>query len=150
MRRKEIRVINMQLEHFYGPGAGSTNFITNMMDKLKNHYPQIDLTSGEQHRDFIYIDDVVNAYLIVIAKQEQFTEHYSSFQVSSNECLTIMELLVMMKTITGSRSILNFGAIPYRENELMNSFSDNSQLALLGWSPQVKISEGLLKTYTLN
>jgi nucleoside-diphosphate-sugar epimerase len=66
LRKNEIKVMNIQLEHFYGPGASTSNFITLMINKLKNNEPEIDLTLGEQKRNFVYIDDVVNAYLTLI------------------------------------------------------------------------------------
>lgn len=146
LRKKEIKVINMQLEHFYGPGASSTNFLTFMINKLKNNEPQIDLTLGEQQRDFIYIEDVVNAYLTVIEKENLIAEHYSSYQACTNQLISIKDLMNLMKSLTNSNSMLNFGAIPYRENELMLSETDNSDLIKLGWKPQYSIKEGLLKT----
>ena len=33
MRKNTIKVINMQLEHFYGPGCSKSNFITSMIDR---------------------------------------------------------------------------------------------------------------------
>jgi len=146
LRKKEIKVINMQLEHFYGPGASSTNFLTFMINKLKNNEPQIDFTLGEQQRDFIYIEDVVNAYLTVIEKENLIAEHYSSYQACTNQLISIKDLMNLMKSLTNSNSMLNFGAIPYRENELMLSETDNSDLIKLGWKPQYSIKEGLLKT----
>lgn len=146
LRKHEIKVINMQLEHFYGPGASPTNFITAMISKLKNNEPQIDLTLGEQQRDFVYIDDVINAYLAVIEKQDLITTPYSSFQVCTNQLVSIKELMSTMKELTKSNSFLNFGAVPYRENELMHSETDNSALLKLGWNPQFTIKEGLKKT----
>ena len=136
----------MQLEHFYGPGTSPTNFLSYMIGKLKNNEPQIDLTLGEQQRDFIYIDDVVNAYLTVIAKQDQLADHYSSFQVCTNQLISIKDLMNLMKSLTNSNSVLNFGAVPYRENELMHSETDNTALINLGWKPQYTIQEGLQKT----
>lgn len=146
LRENEIKVINMQLEHFYGPGASPTNFLTFMIKKLKNDEPQIDLTLGEQQRDFIYIDDVVTAYLTVIAKQVQLTESYSSFQVCTNQLISIKELMNLLKKLTNSKSKLNFGAMPYRENELMHSETNNAELLNIGWKPQYNIKEGLQKT----
>ncbi len=146
LRKSEIKVINMQLEHFYGPGTSPTNFLSYMIGKLKNNEPQIDLTLGEQQRDFIYIDDVVNAYLTVIAKQDQLADHYSSFQVCTNQLISIKDLMNLMKSLTNSNSVLNFGAVPYRENELMHSETDNTALINLGWKPQYTIQEGLQKT----
>lgn len=146
LRKNEIKVINMQLEHFYGPGASPTNFLTFMINKLKNNDRQIDLTLGEQQRDFIYIDDVVNAYLTVIAKQDTFTEPFTTFQVCTNQLISIKELMITLKDLTNSNSNLNFGAVPYRENELMHSDTDNAALLNLGWKPKYSIKEGFQKT----
>ena len=146
LRKNEINVINMQLEHFYGPGTSPTNFLSYMIDKLKNNEPHIDLTFGEQQRDFIYIDDVVNAYLTVIQKHDQFADSYSSFQICTNQLISIKELMNTLKKLTNSNSVLNFGAVPYRENELMLSETDNSDLVKLGWKPRYTIKEGLQQT----
>ena len=81
MRRHEIKTINMQLEHFYGPGAGDANFISAMINRLIHNDPRIDLTLGEQKRDFIYIDDVVDAYLEVLKAEYKIQDAYSTFQV---------------------------------------------------------------------
>lgn len=144
LRRNEINLVNMQLEHFYGPNAPETNFIIVMMKRLQQNEPFIDLTAGEQLRDFIYIDDVITAYKKVLSKLP-LPDAYSQFQVSTQELISIKELMQTLKEITQSKSILNFGAIPYRENELMRSDTDNSALIRLGWKPQYTILNGLKK-----
>jgi nucleoside-diphosphate-sugar epimerase len=148
-RRNEIKVINMQLEHFYGPGCSSANFITSMIERLKRNEPSIDLTLGEQQRAFVYISDVVAAYNTVIQKARQLPDSYTSFQVTTKQIISIRELMIYLKEVTGSSTILNFGVIPYRENELMHSETDNAALSILGWEPAFSISEGL-KVIALN
>ena len=143
LRKNEIKVINIQLEHFYGNGASSTNFITAMIHKLKNNEAQIDLTLGEQQRDFVYIDDVVSAYEILLKNNPGIKDTYSEFRVSTGQLTSIKNLMIYLKEITGSSTVLNFGAIPYRDNELMLSESDNSALIQLGWRPKYSIEEGL-------
>ena len=135
----------MQLEHIYGLRASPTNFITLMINKLKNNEPQIDLTLGEQQRNFIYIDDVVSAYITVVEKQNHIIAPYSTFQVCTNQIISIKELMTTMKDLTNSKSYLNFGAIPYRKNELMQSETNNIDLINLGWKPQYSIQAGLKK-----
>ncbi|MBN1185178.1 MAG: NAD(P)-dependent oxidoreductase [Bacteroidales bacterium] len=145
-RSREIKVVNMKLEHFYGPGASNANFITSMIERLKRNEPSIDLTPGEQLRDFVYIDDVVSAFKLVLGKAHDLLEQFTEFQVTTQKPITIKQLLQILKEITKSTSILKFGAIPYRKNELMHSESDNSSLKALGWEPEYTIIEGLLKT----
>jgi nucleoside-diphosphate-sugar epimerase len=144
-RRNEIKTINMQLEHFYGPGCNNSNFVTAMIERLKNNDPIIDLTAGEQQRDFIYYEDIIDAFEIVINKNNEIKTN-STFQVGSGEHISIKALMLFLKEHIGSTSILNFGAMPYRENELMKSETDIEPLKNLGWKPKYAIKEGLLKT----
>ena len=144
-RRNEIKTINMQLEHFYGEGCSNSNFVTAMIDRLKNNDPVIDLTAGEQQRDFIYYEDVVNAFETIIKKNDEISTD-SNFQAGSGEHISIKELMLFLKKEIGSSSVFNFGAIPYRENELMKSETNLEPLRNLGWKPKYGIKEGLLKT----
>jgi len=145
-RSGEINAINMQLEHFYGEGCSSTNFITAMGEKLKSNEPQIDLTAGEQLRDFIHYSDVVDAYELIINKLDKIEGKYNNYEVSNGELITIKDLMCMLKAITKSTTTLNFGAVPYRENELMKSKTNNEKLRALGWIPKTSINDGLKLT----
>lgn len=146
MRRHQIKVINLQLEHFYGPGCSNTNFVTAMIEKMSRNEPGIDLTKGEQLRDFVFVEDVISAYMLILDKVGEIKEPYASFQVGTDKLVTVKEVLITIKALTNSTSVLNFGAIPYRENELMKSEVDNSGLKSLGWSPKYSITEGLALT----
>jgi len=145
-RKNEIKVINMQLEHFYGPGCSPTNFIAAMIERLKKDEKSIDLTSGEQKRDFIYYEDIIDAFELLINKSDKIEERYKQFEVGTGELHSIKEVLVKLKKLSGSSSVLNFGAIPFRTNELMVSSTDISELSKLGWKPKYSIDKGLLKT----
>jgi nucleoside-diphosphate-sugar epimerase len=144
-RRNEIQGINMQLEHFYGKGCSSSNFISLMIDRLKRNEP-IDLTAGEQLRDFIYYEDILDAYELVMRRAGQISARFANYQVGSGEHISIKDLMLRLKKMTGSASELNFGAVPYRENELMVSETDMEPLRQLGWKPKHDIMEGLKKT----
>ncbi|GHT33595.1 paratose synthase [Bacteroidia bacterium] len=144
-RRNEIQTINMQLEHFYGPGCSNSNFVTAMIERLKNNDPVIDLTAGAQLRDFVYYEDIIDAYATVLSNRDTIKTN-STFQVGSGEHISIKELLLFLKEKIGSTSILNFGAIPYRENDLMISETDIEPLISIDWKPKHTIKEGLIKT----
>jgi nucleoside-diphosphate-sugar epimerase len=63
---KKITFWNLRLEHFYGAGDDPTKFTAQIIDSCLSNEPEIQLTLGEQRRDFIYIDDVVAAYLLLL------------------------------------------------------------------------------------
>jgi CDP-paratose synthetase len=148
LRRDEIKIINMKLEHFYGPGCSNANFIISMIEALKRNESTIDLTAGDQKRDFVYIDDVVSAYITVINNTYKIKEQYFEFQVATGRLISIRDLMIYLKEITGSSSDLNFGALSYRQNEIMCSDSDNKSLVDLGWRHKYSLEEGLKITST--
>ncbi|HEY5535101.1 MAG TPA: NAD(P)-dependent oxidoreductase [Ignavibacteria bacterium] len=147
-RSKEIKSINIQLEHFYGLGCSNSNFITSMIEKLMNNEPVIDLTKGEQKRNFNYYEDILDAYELIFNSKDILQNNFNHIEVGSGELITIKELMILLKDLTGSSSILNFGAIPYREHELMESKLDNKSILRLGWVPKVSIKEGIIKIIT--
>lgn len=150
--QKEIKIVNLQLEHFYGPGAGVSNFISLMINRLVNNELEIQLTKGDQLRDFVYIDDVIEAFYTVINRVPFFESQCSSLQVCTGQHISIKELMLLLKKHTKSTSKLKFGVLPYRENEMMKSRSDNSKLIKYGWQPKHTIEQGIIKTIeaTLN
>lgn len=144
--KNNLVCINIELEHFYGPGDDKTKFVSYIAGLLMNNADKIDLTPGEQKRDFVYIEDVVQAFLKIIARSEELNKGFYEFQVCSGREISIKDLVLMMKNIIGnSKTLLNFGAVPYRENEVMVSFADASEVRKLGWSAKYTLEDGLKK-----
>ena len=52
--QKKIHFINMRLEHFYGPGDNSSKFTSYILKSCIENIPKLELTLGEQKRDFIF------------------------------------------------------------------------------------------------
>jgi CDP-paratose synthetase len=136
--------VNIRLEHVFGPGDGQLKFTSSIIRKLLDDVPEIKLTSGEQLRDFIYIDDVVRAYLKIISSvgvMKKFGVRY--FEVGTGAAHSVKDFVITAHRIIGSKSNLLFGALPYRENEIMFSKANLDTLADLGWGSSVKLEEGL-------
>ena len=139
--------INVALEHFYGPSDDSSKFVTYIIHSLLSNIEFIKLTEGRQKRDFIYIDDVVSAFMTIIKKIPTFTHRYRRFEVGSSETVEIRKFVQLAKEVCGNnKTNLNFGAIPYRKNEVMSSDVNISELRLLGWQPKVSLLDGLKNT----
>ncbi len=143
---KKIKCVNVVLEHFYGPGDNDTKFVTFILKKLIYNEQEIDLTEGIQKRDFIYIEDVVDAFKIIV-DGVNIGEGFEDFFVCTKNTITIRSFVESMKHIFGnSDTKLNFGKIAYRENEVMDVDMDNSKLISMGWKPKYDIINGLIKT----
>lgn len=143
VHKSEMKFIDIALEHFYGPNDDHGKFTTYVVTScLKNH--DLNLTSGLQERDFIYIDDVVSAYSTLIENID--TLHHSEvIPIGYGSAPTIKQFVETVHKITLSSSVLNFGVIPIRENELMYSCADTIRLEKLGWQPEYSLEEGITK-----
>ena len=150
----EMKVINVILEHVYGPFDSSTKFVESLIQNIGvKQVSEIALTHGHQKRDFIYLDDVVNAYIKII--QHGTTEKFPTkiFELGTGDSVEVRKFVELLKEISSSKTTLSFGDIPYRSDEIMDSKADISALQQLGWSSEVKIKSGIekiLKAYKLN
>ena len=139
-------VINMKLFHVFGPDDSPGKFVPFIIAALKNNQTTIDLSPGEQKKDFIFVKDVVNAYKVIIDHADKFEEGISEYEVGMGTSVTIKYFVSMVKEIANSTTKLQFGALPYRENEIMDAYAANSKLLLLGWKPKYSLIEGLIQT----
>ncbi len=150
---KKIKIINICLEHMYGPYDSSSKFVENMIQSIVvKPQKEVNLTYGQQKRDFIYVDDVTKAYqlLLDISQNEKF--HYRTYNLGTGTVTSIRNFVELIKERSSSHTQLNFGELPYREDEIMNSVADNLELKNLGWTPKVNVEEGIkriLKEYEL-
>lgn len=141
--QKKIRFLNLKLEHFYGPGDDQSKFTTHVINSCLANLPELKLTLGEQQRDFIYIEDVVAAYLLLLDHRESFEESFVEFEVGSGAAITIRQFVETIHRLAASTTRLDFGALPYRAGEAMFSQADTSALQALGWHCRYNIETGL-------
>ena len=143
----EMPCINVSLEHFFGPLDDRSKFCTKMITDLLTGVPTIDLTPGLQKRDFIYIDDVVDAFMKIICYGLQIPNGFYNFEVGTGKNLTIRSFIELLVNLTGNtKSRLNFGALDYRTNEIMEYHVNLKPIQSLGWYPRYSLVDGLRET----
>lgn len=142
------KVVNMKVFHMFGENDAPGKFIPFIVEKIKSNQSNLDLTPGLQTRDFIYVEDVVTAFEYVINSFENLSQ-YQEFEVGTGKSYTIKELAIAIKEITNSSTILNFGGVPYRDGEIMESEVENFGLKDIGWRPKYSLNESL-KSYIKN
>jgi nucleoside-diphosphate-sugar epimerase len=147
---KDMLCINMVLEHFYGPFDDKTKFVSFIIDELLNNKAEIPLTAGTQKRNFIYIEDVVSAFRTILDHKFPNRTGYYDFFIASESTIAIKDLVCQIKSLCGNTATqLNFGALPFRENEVMDSSVDISAMKALNWSPKISLENGLKYTVDL-
>lgn len=144
----QLQFINILLQHMYGSDDDPSKFTTHVLKACSENKPTLDLTLGEQHRDFVYIADVVSAYVAVV-EQRHTLGAVQDIEAGSGEAPSVREFVETVHQLTNSTTKLNFGAIPYRANEAMLCRADISKLKEMGWAPKYSLLSGLKETIEL-
>ena len=85
-RALRIPFVTLRLFHIFGPGEAPSRLIPYLAHSLSDN-AVARLTGGEQVRDFLYIDDVVNAFL---AAARHPLDPYSVYNVCSAEPVSVI------------------------------------------------------------
>ena len=102
------------------------------------------MTEGTQKRDFIFVNDVVSAYDVLINNYKQLNQ-FNEVQIGTGLPTSIRKFVQKLKIVSRSQSNLNFGALPLRVNEISESFADITLLNSFGWTPKYNFSAGIEK-----
>ncbi len=109
--------------------------------KKSNNAPVILWGSGTPMREFLFVDDMAEA--VVFALENKLPEHL--YNVGTGEDLTIKELATAIQKIVG-----HTGDIIWDESKpdgTPRKLMDVSKMHNIGWKHQIKLEEGIQKTY---
>lgn len=114
--------------NLFGPGQRPDKFIPYVVSRLRNNQP-LDVTPCEQKRDFIHVDDFAKAIETILRNYGTCVGEI--INVSSGVSVSLKEIIEELKASLNSESVVNYGALEYRENEAMDLRCDTSRLDLL-------------------
>jgi len=104
----------------------------------------IQLTSGEQQRDYFYIDDLVEALRLAAVRP---LAPGTVLNICSGSAITVREIVERVLTLMGRPVRAMLGALPTRPDEIRECSGDNSAArAQLGWEPRTTLEDGLQRT----
>lgn len=138
-----IQYVSLRYANVYGPRQdpeGEAGVVAIFAQKMLAGEQPIINGNGRQTRDFVYVDDVVEANLAVMGKDVQGT-----YNVGVGQETTINELFRLLAELTkgGCKEIHG----PAKKGEQLRSVVDASRLRNeLGWEPRVSLREGLRRT----
>lgn len=140
-----MEFINLELENYFGENEPKNRFIPSVVEKLKNN-EDIPLTQGEQLRDFVYVNDVINAICLLVNKSQ--VPPYMDVPLGSGDAPSIKELITFIKEIMKSKSKLQFGKVPLRPNE-PSSYANLAMYNMLGGKIEYSWKDGIKKMLQL-
>lgn len=140
--RGSLCFITMDLEHIFGEDDDEGKFILMLEQKCTSGERSVELSDGMQLRDYIYTDNVVDAYMCVLHHLNELSG-FQRFQVGMGEPVTLKDFVIMMKEVSGSSINLEFGKRARNANEPECSVADISGLRKLGWQPKLSRKDGI-------
>jgi nucleoside-diphosphate-sugar epimerase len=110
----------------WGPGQEHQPMLIPSLLRARARREVFRMTAGEQTRDFVHVDDVASAIVLVA---DQRNKIFNAGTGIETRVIDVARALLPPE-------LLDAGAIPYRENEQMRYALESSRLGSLGWSPR--------------
>jgi len=133
-----VPVCILRLFNVYGPGQRREFLVPEILAGLAT--ASLDLKDSRPRRDFVYVDDVVDALCRCLTRGPTALD---VFNVGSGVSYSVQEVVDVARRVTGSKTQVHFLG-QERPNEIMDVVADYSKIRReLGWTPQTDLQTGL-------
>jgi nucleoside-diphosphate-sugar epimerase len=142
---KKLPIITLRPFSVYGPYEEPTRLVPTLITKfLKNDCPP--LVAPETARDYIYVDDVIDLYLLA-AKNSQLGGEV--LNMGTGEQITLKQIVDTAIELTGAKVEPQWGTMEQRIWDQNIWQADISKVkSMTGWQPKHDLTSGLSKTIT--
>ena len=138
-----LPTVSVRPFNVYGPGQIGGGAIRAFIETVLAGYDLTIHGDGSQVRAWCYVDDMVDALMLVLERPEAAGEVFNIGNERS--VLTILELAEQVRQLMGAEVEINFRPLHYTDVEMRIPNIDKAR-KLLGWEPQVDLEEGLNRT----
>jgi UDP-glucose 4-epimerase len=138
-----LPVVNLRVFMVYGPGQrDGTKLVPYVINSLlRGEGPK--LSSGRREVDWIYVDDVVAAF---VAATEAEKAPGNTLDVGSGELVSIRSLVEQIVPLVSDDARPEFGALPDRPGERPRLADVAPSRETIGWEPSTPLDVGLART----
>jgi len=136
-----LRAITLKLFDTYGPNDPRPKLFS-LLKKVAEEQKPLAMSPGEQLIDIVYIDDVIEAF--ILAAKRLLSEQggkYEEYAVSSGKPVKLRDLVKIYEEVIGRELPIEWGGRPYREREVMVPWNRGKRLD--GWKAKVNLKEGI-------
>ena len=141
MKGVDIRIA--RIFNTYGPNMDKDDgrVVSNFINQCIENKPITIYGDGTQTRSLCYIDDMVEG-LIRLMNQ---TETIGPVNLGNPFELSVEEIALFIKEVTGSSSTLVFSKLP-QDDPMVRRPDITKAKNVLGWEPEVQLNKGIIKT----
>jgi dTDP-L-rhamnose 4-epimerase len=139
-----INYVALRFQNVYGPGQSLSNPYTGIISIFSNRIRQNKhvyiFEDGKESRDFVYINDVVNAIKLSLDNNIKGVRIYN---VGSGENTSVLSIAEKLATLINPNTKITITG-QFRKGDIRHNFADLKNIKLdLGFEPKVNISLGL-------
>ncbi len=140
-----LPIVNLRLYSVYGPLEDASRLIPNLVKHgIDGRYPPF--VSPETSRDFVYVGDICEAFLIAAARMTPDL-YGESFNIGSGVRTRIRDLATTAGEVFHIQTQAEFGSMPGRGWDVDDWYAAPARAAnLLGWAPATSLADGLRLT----
>jgi nucleoside-diphosphate-sugar epimerase len=138
----DLKFVTLKLYDTFGPNDTRPK-IFNLWNKIAKTGEELKMSGGEQIIDISYIDNVIDAYerLIEILNNNEMDINGKSFALKSKKRYTLKQLASLYEKVTGLKLNIKWGALPYREREIMVPWKIGEEIP--DYEEKISIEKGL-------
>lgn len=140
-----FKAITLKLFDTYGPGDNRPKLF-NLLKKAARSGEILRMSPGEQLLDLVYIDDVLDAFLIAMESTSE-VKRAEIYAVCSRERISLRDLIKVYSEVIGCQITVDWGGQSYRLREVMVPWTDHKSIS--GWQPKVILHEGIMRMENL-
>lgn len=141
-----IAGVALRYQNVYGPGQSLKNPYTGILSifstQIKNGNGINIFEDGKESRDFVFIDDVVDATILGLEKDEANNQ---AFNVGTGVAIDVIAVAKGLAKNYGQEVLINISG-NYRLGDIRHNYADLTKIkSVLGFTPKVSFDEGLEK-----
>ena len=144
---KNMKTTTIVLFDTYGP-LDPRNKLINLFWKSAINQEKLEMSYGNQLIDLVYIDDVIDIYILAAKDLMSGQINNLKYGVSSGETKTVRKLADEFQRISGLNLPIIWGAKEYRPREVMKAWTNFERHP--SWTPSVMLDEGILRAKPIN
>ncbi len=140
-KKKNFPAVILRLYQVYGPNQDKNRLIPIIIDSCKNN-KSFPCSSGVQLRDFLFVDDLIDAILRCLDKKVEG----KIINIGSGKIIKVKKIINQIVNFYKAGKPL-FGKIKLRKEEMLEVYpSLLNARKFLGWKAKVSFKSGILKT----
>jgi nucleoside-diphosphate-sugar epimerase len=137
----ETRFVWMRIFSSYGPLDTGNWLIPKLVDTLTAG-ERMSLTSGDQEWNYLHVYDLAKAFKMVIE-----TKNINGIvNVGNIKTIKIKSAILEIAYQLESKHLLDFGALDYRDDQVMKLIPNCEKLVKSGWEPVIEFESGITQT----